>query len=120
VLIILAIFAINGWLRLSESLRLESALIVIGLTNPSPLYLKISGGIWGTAFSAAAVLRLSPWRASSIFTAVWMLIYVVWLWVERLIVSQPGTLPAQLPGLLVYSLIGIGISVHLVKEIKNS
>ena len=119
VLFLLAAFALNGWLRLSESLRLAETLTAIELTIPSALYLQISGGFWGMAFSAALCLHLFPCIPGKKFTAIWAVLYALWLWIERIFISQPGKFPGQVPRLTLYALVCIGLCVYKLAGEKN-
>lgn len=88
-----AFFAVAGLTRMVEAVANWYWLSFAGI-QPGPLYLVVSGGLWGLAGLVALVwlfFRL-PWRGLVAFGAA--LFFVLSYWADRLLVNNPeGELP---------------------------
>ena len=115
VIFFIAIYAILGWLRLHNALRLYAYLSSLGIW-PGPLYLAISGGLVGLGFSAAGVLQITRvrWRAALARTV--CAVFLVWLWTDRIWFSTPQRFLDMLPISIFISLVTILLMVILIRK----
>ncbi len=86
----LLIFSAAGWLRLQQSLAGWDFLREIGL-NPGPLYLALTGAATGAGGLTAALGVWLRQRWGYIFTRVFILVWQVWSWIDRLWLTQTDT-----------------------------
>jgi hypothetical protein len=86
----LALFSLNGWLRMAGSFAYWYWLAAANI-QPGPLYLLISGVLWGAAGLFALVwiaLRRPHYRLVGIAV---VLMYAVTYWADRLLIRNPET-----------------------------
>lgn len=94
-IVLLALFGLNSMLRLAATLRAWEALDAFG-TQPGPLYLAITGGIFALAFLLAVTALLLRWRAAAWIVRGAVIAFALWYWVDRLALS-PGRPAENIP-----------------------
>jgi hypothetical protein len=90
------LFSLNGWLRMIGSIT-HWDLLVLSNLSPVPVYLLLSGFLWGVVGLAALawIARRRPYfRLVGLAAAG---IFILTYWVDRLVVRNPET---SLPNLL--------------------
>ena len=110
----MALFSTAGWMRLIDTMNDWYWLDEVAAVTPGPLYLAITGGLWGVAALAAVVwafLRLPRWRSGGLATVVFI---ASTYWADRLLVTraEDGFVNAGFSALL--TILGIGLAVLLV------
>jgi hypothetical protein len=84
-----AYFALSGWVRMGYAIQNWYWLNSSGI-RPGPLYLIISGGIWGLVGLAALVWIVFHWpwyRLAGLGTA---LFFALTYWIDRLFIATGG------------------------------
>jgi hypothetical protein len=116
----LALFSLNGWLRMAGSIAYWYWWSVANI-QPGPLYLLISGMLWGAAGLAALVwiaLRRPHYRLVGMAAA---LMYAVTYWADRLLIRNPET---NLPNIIfaalftLLALIFVWFVLHPLPELQ--
>jgi hypothetical protein len=90
------LFSLNGWLRMIGSIT-HWDLLVLSNLSPGPVYLLLSGFLWGVVGLAALawIARRRPYfRLVGLAAAG---IFILTYWVDRLVVRNPET---SLPNVL--------------------
>ncbi len=94
--IILLVGAFNGFLRLQAAVYTWSVLATIGIT-PGPLYLALSGAIWGLALLVAAVGLFFRQRWAPLFTHVTVIVLALAYWLDRLVFTRSADAQVNWP-----------------------
>lgn len=84
---LLALFSAAGWMRMVDSLSDREWLELAGV-QPGPLYLIISGGLWGAAGLIAVIwllLRRQPGKIAALAAAIF---FAASYWIDRLLFSR--------------------------------
>lgn len=102
-LLMAIMYASMGWLRLYNGLRFRAYLLSLGVW-PDPLYQAISGGLIGAAFTIAGLLTLIRHAQAVIFTRLAGLVFLAWLWADRVFLSDLPSFLNLLPASLLISL----------------
>jgi hypothetical protein len=110
----MALFSAAGWMRMIDTLNDWYWLDQVAAITPGPLYLTITGGLWGVAALAAVVwvlLRLPRWRSGGLATVVFI---ASTYWADRLLVTraEDGFVNAGFSALL--TILGIGLALLLL------
>ncbi len=94
--IILLVGALDGFLRLQAAVYTWSVLAGIGIT-PGPLYLAISGAIWGLALlvAAAGLFFRRPWAPR--YTRITVIVLALAYWADRLAFTRSADAQANWP-----------------------
>jgi hypothetical protein len=100
-------FSFLGWLRLQQSIVNWQWLVSIGVT-PGPLYLAITGGLWGVAGLAAGIGLWLRWPWARLVAKIAVIFLVISYWADRLAFSRAGDDQANLVFAIIVSLIGMG------------
>lgn len=88
-----ALFAVYGWLRFTDAIINWYWLQFAGL-QPGPLYLAVTGALWGLAGLAALIGYLSGRYWGRIIGLVAAFFFAVSYWLDRLLIGQPsGSMP---------------------------
>lgn len=77
------LYALTGWLRLSEALRYHHYLQGIQL-QPGPLYLAITGGMQGFLFTIVLLQILFRSATAPLVARISNLLYLTWMWADRI------------------------------------
>ncbi len=85
--LIFLVLAVMGWVRFEEAIRLWNLLISLGLL-PGPLYLALTGALWGLIGVAPAVGLWFGYRWATLWSAAAALIYPLTYWIDRLWIAQ--------------------------------
>jgi len=88
---ILLLFALMNALRLRSALAAWDSLAAFG-TQPGPLYIAVTGGIFTLAFLLAAGVLLARWRSARWPVTLVVLAYALWYWVDRILFNSDGRL----------------------------
>jgi hypothetical protein len=113
-----ALIALSGWQRLAVSLSGWDWLVQAGLT-PGPLYLAITGGLWGLAGLLAAAWLLLHGRAFRWVCLGISLFLFVSYWIDRLVVSRADGLGANLVFAVLASLFGLAFAALVLRPWKK-
>ena len=110
----MALFSAAGWMRLLDTLNDWYWLKEVAAVTPGPLYLAITGGLWGVAGLAAVIwvfLRLPRWRAGGLAVVVFI---ASTYWADRLLLTraEDGFVNAGFSALL--TILGIGVALLLL------
>ncbi len=81
--LMLLVGAVDGFLRLQAAVYAWSVLAGIGIT-PGPLYLAISGALWGLALLAAAGGLFFRQRWAPRYTRITAVVLALAYWIDRL------------------------------------
>ncbi len=94
--LILLVGSLEGFLRLQAAIYTWSVLAGIGIT-PGPLYLAISGAIWGLALlvSAAGLFFRQRWAAW--YTRIAAVALALAYWIDRLAFTRSAVAQANWP-----------------------
>ncbi len=95
VLVLLA-GALEGFLRLQAAVYTWSMLAVIGIT-PGPLYLAISGAIWGLALLVAAAGLFFRQRWAPGYARIAAAVLALAYWIDRLAFTRSADAQANWP-----------------------
>lgn len=90
-LAILALFALINALRLRSALATWDSLTAFG-TQPGPLYIAVTGGVFAVAFLIAAGVLVVRWRRARWPVTVAVVVYAAWYWIDRVIFNSDGRL----------------------------
>ena len=80
---LLPVYALIGWLRLSEALRFQGYLLELNLW-PRPLYFAVTGAVLGAAFTLAWFLLLIKFKWSGRFNRLLGFVFLLWFWFDRI------------------------------------
>lgn len=110
----MALFSAAGWMRMIDTLADWYWLEQVAAVTPGPLYLAITGGLWGVAGLVAAVwafLRLPRWRSGGLAMVVFI---ASTYWADRLLLTraEDGFFNAGFAALL--TIAGIGLALLLL------
>lgn len=110
----MALFSAAGWMRMIDSLNDWYWLDQVAAVAPGPLYLAITGGLWGVAGLVAAVwvfLRLPRWRSGGLAMVVFI---ASTYWADRLLLTraEDGFVNAGFSALL--TILGVGLALLLL------
>ncbi len=107
----LVLFGIMGWLRVGQTIGLWQMLTAVDVW-PGPVYLAVSGTLWGLAGFVAAVGLWFRFRWSRAFAIAAALFIAVSYWVDRLFVVRSSAARVTMPfaaaltlALLAYTLV---------------
>ncbi len=99
----LAVFGVMGWLRVGQTIGLWQMLTAVNVW-PGPIYLVVSGTLWGlTAFVAAIGLWIG-FRWARAFTIATALFIAVSYWIDRLFLVRSTAARANLLFALIMTL----------------
>lgn len=110
----LLILSMLGWMRFFESLNRWQEFIDAGM-QPGPWYTAVSGFLTGGLALAAAVGVWRRARWAPAFTRIFVILWLVWLWFDRVFTADsPGALANWpfLAGVSVLILAGVFIALH--------
>jgi hypothetical protein len=85
--LLLASVSLFGWMRLTESIKVYTILIQLGI-NPHPLYFVISGGLIGILFIIAWITRLTKPSWSIKYIRVCIIFLGILFIIEHMILSK--------------------------------
>lgn len=110
----MAAFSAAGWMRLVDTLNDWYWLDQVAAVTPGPVYLAITGGLWGVAALAAIIwvfLRLSRWRSGGLAMAVFL---AATYWADRLLLTrtEDGFTNVTFSALL--TILGLGAAVLML------
>jgi hypothetical protein len=117
-------FSFLNWLRMIDTILEWDFLMELGLA-PLPLYYVISGAVWGLAGLVAAVGLWMRQHWCLPLTAILVVIYSIWYWLERLFLTGsvfsmtnwPFTLGLTL--LLLFAFLGSLYVIYRTKEFQG-
>ena len=95
----LALLSLAGWLRLVESISRWQFLLETGV-QPGPFYLAVTGLLIGAAGLVAAMGIWFRKRWAPGYTRILAVLWLGWLWLDRLLVASSPTALANWPFLL--------------------
>ncbi len=87
--IFLIVFSILNWVRFTQGWRYARLLQDYG-QSVLPIYLMISGGLWGTVSLACLVLLWMKYTFSLWMIAIGAALYTLWHGLDRALLSQPS------------------------------
>jgi hypothetical protein len=96
---VLFILSLSGWLRLEQSLTRWDSLVEAGI-KPGPLYLSITGAAIGLMTLVAGVAVWRRLRTAPRLAMLVLMVWVLWLWVDRLWIASSPTALSNGPFLL--------------------
>lgn len=110
----MALFSAAGWMRLIDTLNDWYWLDQVAAVSPGPLYLAVTGALWGVAGLAMVVwafLRFPRWRSGGLATVVFL---AATYWADRLLLTraEDGFVNAGFSALL--TIFGIGLALLLL------
>ncbi len=94
--IILLVGALEGFLRLQAAVYAWVVLSGIGI-SPGPLYLAISGAVWGLALLVAAAGLFFRQRWAPAYTRIAALVLALAYWIDRLAFTRSTDAQANWP-----------------------
>lgn len=98
---LLGIYALMGLLRLRGALTFQDYFITLNIW-PRPIYLAITGGMIGFAFTLAVFLLLFNWRYAYKYARWLAVVFLLWFWADRIWLSMREAFFNQLEiGLLI-------------------
>jgi len=113
-IIAFALLALSGWQRVAASLAAAYWLTQAG-ANPGPLYLTISGALWGVVGLLAAGWLFFYGRAYRwVVLGVALLMFFTY-WADRLLVSRADGLGANIGFAILASLFGLGFTAFVLR-----
>ena len=107
-------YALMGWLRLYNYIRFWGYLQELGIW-PSPLYLALSGGLIGLAFSAALVVFGLRLKVRVLLVRLVGLVFLLWLWLDRILLSDRPTFIFLLPVTVIITLLTVFLMFVLIR-----
>ena len=117
-LLMAILYACMGWLRLYNSLRLRAYLVSLGVW-PDPLYQAISGGLIGAAFTITGLLTLFRHARAAFITRRAGLVFLAWLWADRVFLSDLPSFLNLLPVSILISLATLVWMFFLIQPMDN-
>jgi hypothetical protein len=84
--LVLLLFSLEAWLRLQQAIVNWTYLISLGAVV-LPLYLAVSGAVWGIVSLAAAVGLWLYQRWAVMGTGIGSALFTVWYWLDRLFLA---------------------------------
>lgn len=109
-----ALFSLSGWVRLAESILDWHWLTFAGVW-PGPLYLALTGGLWGLAGLLGAVWlwqRRSGWRWAGMGVALFL---ALTYWLDKLLVAHLDTYGGNTLFAGLYSLLGLAFAAAVLR-----
>jgi len=100
----LLILSLTGWLRLGQTIARWDSLLEAGI-QPGPLYLAVSGFLIGLGALTGGVAVWRRSRSAPRLALLMLVVWVVWLWVDRLWIATSPTTLSNAPFLLGASII---------------
>jgi len=112
-------FSLFGWLRLQQSVSSWVFLIQLGI-HPGPLYLALSGTLWGMLglTSAVSLWYCLPW--SFIFSEGTAVMFVASYWLDRLALSHPAAGQSNLLFAIGLTIIGLIYTFGVSETLKRA
>ena len=107
-------YALMGWLRLYNYIRFWDYMQELGIW-PSPLYLALSGGLIGLAFSAALVVFGLGLKVHVQLVRLVGLVFLLWLWLDRILLSDRQTFIFLLPVTVTITLLTVFLMFVLIR-----
>ena len=108
--------ALLGWLRMEQAFQNWAFLNELGI-QPGPLYLAVSGAIWGFVASTASIglWTRAHWsyRAAQMAGVLLSLAY----WIDRLWITQPSLSFQNWPFEAGFTVFGLGINFWLIHRL---
>lgn len=101
-----ALLSAAGWLRFSLSIATWDTLQQVGI-QPGPLYLTISGLLWGACGLLCALALWFNWRAARQFGVWGTVIFFVSYWADRLFFTQAAPSQSNWAFALILSAFGV-------------
>ena len=108
-------YALIGWLRMSEALRNWQYLRSIVL-YPDPRYIAISGGGRGLLFIIAFLFLLLRTPAALVINRMAYVIYLGWMWMDRIWIGTREAFYTKLPSILFFSAITLLIPFVIIQN----
>jgi len=112
-------YASMGWLRLYNGLRFRAYLASLGVW-PDPLYQAISGGLIGAAFTVTGLLTLIRHPQAGSCTCLAGLVFLTWLWADRVFLSDLPSFLNLLPVSVLISLATLVWMFFLIRPNKKT
>jgi hypothetical protein len=107
-----------GWLRMVQAIR-DWNWLSFAAVEPGPLYLAISGGLWGAA-GLLAVIVIWLWRPWSSLVGLGVaLFYALTFWADRLIFSRAPGSQANAPFALLMTILCLGIVLLALRPFEE-
>src|SRR5512145_3575796 len=100
----LLILSLTGWMRLGQSIARWDSLVEAGI-QPGPLYLAATGFLIGLGALTAGLAIWRRSRSAPKLALLMLVVWVVWLWIDRLWIAASPTALSNAPFLLGASLI---------------
>jgi hypothetical protein len=111
-----AFLAASGWVRMVSSIESWYWLNFAGV-RPGPLYLAITGGVWGGVGLVALVwmaLRRPWYRLVGMAAA---LVFALTYWIDRLLFVRPGG--SNAPFAVLVTLLGLAYAVLMLRPLEE-
>ncbi len=115
--ILLAVYALVGWLRLQQTLAYWYYLLEIGLW-PHPRYLAISGGLIGIGYSLALIFHLFRIKFTAKFIHTLGIFLIMWIWIDRIWIGIREAFVNLLPVTVLISACTISIDILLISKLE--
>jgi hypothetical protein len=110
--------SIYGWLRFQQSLALWDILIQIGIW-PGPLYLAISGAVWGMLGLVAGVGLFLRKNWAARFTQAAVLFMAAWYWFDRLVLVKSEAAQANLTFMVLLTILSVAFTFAVLRKIEQ-
>lgn len=104
----LLILSTAGWLRLGGSILRWNTLQAIG-ADPGLLYMAVTGLFLGILALAAAIAIWTRAKRAPLFTQIFIVLWLVWLWIDRAFFASSPNALANWPFLLGASVLVLAI-----------
>jgi hypothetical protein len=110
--------SIYGWLRFQQSLALWDILIRIGVW-PGPLYLAISGAMWGILGFAAGIGLFLRKNWAVRFTQIAVLFMAAWYWFDRLVLVQSEAAQTNLVFMVLLTILAVAFTFAVLNKVER-
>jgi hypothetical protein len=110
--------SIYGWLRLQQSLALWDILVQIGVW-PGPLYLAISGAVWGILGLVAGIGLFLRKNWATRFTQIAILFMAAWYWFDRLVLVRSEAAQTNLVFMGLLTFLAIAFTFAVLRKIER-
>jgi hypothetical protein len=112
---LLGTYALMGWLRLHGAMTYRDYFTTLNLW-PRPIYLALSGGMIGFAFTLAAFLLLYKWRTAALYSRWLAIAFLLWFWVDRIWLSLREAFFNQLETAILITLVTLFWGFILIRK----
>ncbi len=93
---LLLLVSVNGWLRLQQAVFYWNTLNQVEIAVP-PLYLAISGAVFGIAMLSAAIWLWSGLAHYRLFVSTVVVAFSLWYWIDRITLTQNSAAQTNWP-----------------------